>query len=218
MNHPFQGPLSFCIVVLTSQAFDVALTFRSHEVQSNSVKTKTSLPSQDSSVGWKKEDLNGDLCCGPIVTSRQHCSSSPVSIATMVAWGKLVGCFWFLTWAWACISHHSSVYVVHAEQFATPKSPNKAVGADSSLSQLRGRNEQRADLRGEWTAEHRRLPGENALFDGDWSATETGALSGVFFLLLIVCILYCCCGCSLFDICMLWCCWEICCDNGVPFD
>mmetsp|Transcript_14008 Transcript_14008/g.32465 ORF Transcript_14008/g.32465 Transcript_14008/m.32465 type:complete len:124 (+) Transcript_14008:164-535(+) len=62
----------------------------------------------------------------------------------------------------------------------------------------------------------RRLPGNEYEF-GNLSAGGVGAVSGILFLLLIVCILYCCCGCSLFDIFMLWCCWEICCDDGIQF-
>lgn len=64
--------------------------------------------------------------------------------------------------------------------------------------------------------EHRRLP-EESIFSlaNDWSPEEIGALSGLFFLLLIIFILYCCCGCSLCDILMLFCCWELCCDQGM---
>jgi hypothetical protein len=65
----------------------------------------------------------------------------------------------------------------------------------------------------------RQLPGQDSFSMNmkDWNAAQTGAASGIFFLILFVCILYCCCGCSICDLLALWCCWEICCDEAVPY-
>jgi hypothetical protein len=90
--------------------------------------------------------------------------------------------------------------------------------SSSQLRQDRYRDNEGAQTRHlrEPLREQRRLP-EESMFNipGDWSPEKTGALSGLFFLLLIVFILYCCCGCSLCDILMLFCCWELCCDQGM---
>jgi hypothetical protein len=88
------------------------------------------------------------------------------------------------------------------------------------IRHLQGRNQQESTvssrtrtLRG--SNQHRRLPGS---FDiKSWGATETGIVSGVLVLLLLLGILYCCCGCSLMDILVLFCCYELCCDRGVDF-
>mmetsp|Transcript_42804 Transcript_42804/g.48637 ORF Transcript_42804/g.48637 Transcript_42804/m.48637 type:complete len:149 (+) Transcript_42804:34-480(+) len=61
----------------------------------------------------------------------------------------------------------------------------------------------------------RRLGGND--FFKHMSMGEMGAASGVFFLLAIVCILYCCCGCSCMDMLLLFCCYEYCCDGPVGF-
>jgi hypothetical protein len=62
---------------------------------------------------------------------------------------------------------------------------------------------------------HRELPGNDVMDVTNWSATQTGAVSGVLFLLLIIFVLYCCCGCSICDLLALWCCYEICCQGSV---
>jgi len=59
--------------------------------------------------------------------------------------------------------------------------------------------------------QQRQLPGNE--FDmKTWSPAETGTVSGIAFLLVILFVLYCCCGCSLCNILAILCCWEICCD------
>ena len=65
----------------------------------------------------------------------------------------------------------------------------------------------------------RHLPAEDSFTSNmkDWNAAQTGVASGLFFLIIFVLILYCCCGCSLCDLLALWCCWEICCDGTVPY-
>jgi hypothetical protein len=71
-------------------------------------------------------------------------------------------------------------------------------------------------LRGTESQEHtttRRLPGNDFQALQDWGAQETGIASGLLTLLVIVFILYCCCGCSPLQIIALICCWEICCDD-----
>lgn len=59
----------------------------------------------------------------------------------------------------------------------------------------------------------RRLPGSGFNFDGNWSAEELGITSGLLTLLIVIFVLYCCCGCSLMDILLLFCCWHLCCDG-----
>lgn len=59
----------------------------------------------------------------------------------------------------------------------------------------------------------RRLAGEYN-FPDNWSEAQAGAMGGLILILVIIFILYCCCGCSLCDILMCYCCWEICCNDG----
>lgn len=63
--------------------------------------------------------------------------------------------------------------------------------------------------------QQRELPGNEVMDATNWSATQTGAVSGLLFLLFIICVLYCCCGCSICDLLALWCCYEICCEGSV---
>ena len=123
--------------------------------------------------------------------------------------------------------HEAHGVAPHEDINAMSNEPNIVAANDSgnrdkSNVGLRGMKDEPSELLGETvesTMPRRKLPGADyGFFDGDFSATEAGAASGLIFLILLVLFLYCCCGCSLMDICMLWCCYEICCDNGVPFD
>lgn len=58
----------------------------------------------------------------------------------------------------------------------------------------------------------RRLPGDY-FNPRSWSAGEAGVTSGALLLIAIFFILYCCCGCSLMDMLVLFCCYELCCDG-----
>ena len=51
-------------------------------------------------------------------------------------------------------------------------------------------------------------------FDGDWSSAEAGVAGGLLCLLFVLFFLYCCCGCSLCEILMLFCCYRLCCEDG----
>jgi hypothetical protein len=47
----------------------------------------------------------------------------------------------------------------------------------------------------------------------DWTPAALGISGGVVFLIVVVLFLYCCCGCSLCDILMIFCCYELCCGD-----
>ena len=63
------------------------------------------------------------------------------------------------------------------------------------------------------TRERRRLQVDTNNFLADVSPFTAGVTGGIVFLLLVICFLYCCCGCSLCDILMLFCCYELCCGD-----
>ena len=63
--------------------------------------------------------------------------------------------------------------------------------------------------------DHRRLQGDANNFLADLTPLTAGVTGGIVFLVLVICFLYCCCGCSLCDILLLFCCYELCCGDCV---
>lgn len=64
------------------------------------------------------------------------------------------------------------------------------------------------------TSEKRRLQGgSDNNFMAGLSPATCGVVGGLVFLFLIIFILYCFCGCSLCEILMLFCCYELCCGD-----
>lgn len=93
-----------------------------------------------------------------------------------------------------------------------PSEQDLSASASHSFFQTNNSNE---NLRGS-KQQSRRLPGDDFDF-ASLSSGELGAASGVICLLVVLCILMCCCGCSPMDILLLFCCYEYCCDGGVQF-
>ena len=84
-----------------------------------------------------------------------------------------------------------------------------AAEVSSSSSVQQGKEHEAKYLRN-----HRRLPGDYSFGNlQNWSSAQTGFASGLLLLLFIIFILYCCCGCSICEILMVFCCYEMCCDQ-----
>mmetsp|Transcript_1608 Transcript_1608/g.2873 ORF Transcript_1608/g.2873 Transcript_1608/m.2873 type:complete len:134 (+) Transcript_1608:78-479(+) len=61
--------------------------------------------------------------------------------------------------------------------------------------------------------DQRSLPGQYN-FPDSWTDAQASLGGGLILIIVIILILYCCCGCSLCDILMCYCCWELCCNDG----